>query len=39
MKNGFFQAGQCAVLLSFRVGKHLILWQKGGVSYKFAKIV
>ena len=28
-KGYFFQAGQCAVLSSFRVGKMLFLWKKG----------
>ena len=37
-KGTFFQAGQCAALSSFRVGKMLFLQEKGiHVFYKFYK--
>ena len=36
-KGTFFQAGQCAALSSFRVGKMLFFLGKGYVFYKFFK--
>ena len=36
-KGYFFQAGQCAALSSFRVGKNAIFVEKGYVFYNFTK--
>ena len=36
-KGTFFQEGQCAALISFRVGKMSFLWKKGMFFYNSAK--